>query len=165
MKLIHLTADDTPLMYALHTRPLKELEELDFKGLKSLFRSSDQHNINKELLSILEKEKPVESLCLKKSIGLYQEMIGVFSKMSYLFHRLYCNDETPDPAIINYLNACQITLNRLQGEYNQLVYRRQIRVAYWALGLTVLFSLVSILLTLYDMFCGPGVSACSCLYV
>lgn len=146
----HLGKEDTPTMYEVYQMPLESLEKLDFKSLQKLYQPSDpNHKLSREVINILETDKPLGSTRLKDAISYYEEMIVVFSRMGYLFHRAYCTDPKSNADAIQFFEACQLNLNRLQSVYNQLVYNRQIRVAYLALGLSIFFSVVSLLLTLF----------------
>jgi hypothetical protein len=93
---------------------------------------------------------------LGKQIELYEIAIGAFSKICHVFHKKYVEESVPSlkEEQRSYVEASQIILSRLQNQYNQLVYRQQRSIAYIALAFTVIFSFISIVLSLIPLLCG-----------
>ena len=158
----HLTENDTPIMYRVYHMSLNDLEKKDFDGLKEIYQpSSPNQKLSHEVIRILDDDGTRKDICLKRPISYYQEISVVCARMSYLFHRIYCMDPEKNAHAVQYFEACQLNQNRIQSVLNQLIYKHQIRVAYLALVLTVIFSIVSIVFALYGIH-HPSENACSC---
>ena len=129
-------------------------EDYSYQQLKEIYNGGDGNNIVSDafelFLSYDNFRKSNYPKKLGKQIDLYETAIGAFSKMCHIFHKKYVTESVPSQKEEQhgYIEASQIILSRLQNQYNQLVYRQQRSIAYIALALTVIFSLISIALSL-----------------
>lgn len=136
---------------------INNFESYSYRELKEIYNGSNGNNIINEAFELFQSFNNLGTCHNQKKliqqIELYENAIAVFSKMCHYFHKIYVVECVPSQKDEqrSYVEASQIILSRLQNQYNQLVYRQQRAIAYIALAITVIFSIISIILSLIPL--------------
>ena len=110
--------------------------------------------------SYKELKKSSDDKRLEDSIEQYDSLIEKFSTKYHEFYREYLSEKTEEKKNIAYayVENTQIHLTKLQSQYNQLVYRKQqcdnnhsMLIARVALGVTIFFSILSLIFSFFDI--------------
>jgi hypothetical protein len=125
----------------------------DYTGLKNYYK--EQVKSLEDLFALYDSL--INRHYLKK-LGMYIEQyndaLNTFSTIYRNFHKIYVEETVPSQREEkkSFVEATQIVITRLQNQYNQLVYMQQRDIAYIAIGVTVVFSVVSIILSLVSLY-------------
>ena len=145
----HLTIDD------LSQKTITQIEHL---------RTADSNQAKIPDLVFIYRgiTRDADTLLLSKDnvddIDYNKDAINVFSNLIMAFHNKFTDEsDTSQKAILRgYVENLQIYLTRLQNRYNQLVYQKQQyanrharNLAYVALSLTVVLSIISLIVSLF----------------
>jgi hypothetical protein len=137
-----------------------ELRTYSLKKLSEIYQGKDS-DLQNCLISEVEllfslykkikksnfKEYIIKNSKSKEYINLYNNAIDCFLNFNHAFFIRYINekDEIEKKKAYYYIGSSQVHLTKLQSQYNQLVYRKQRREYFFAMAISIIALIATII--------------------
>lgn len=137
--------------YEIEQLSVEIIKEKSFEELANIFnaKNDSSESLLRKAYNLLEL-KGKHKYCTKRFIKKHEKVLDAFSKICLAFHYKYIEEQSPTEKKkrLLYVEAAQIIHSMLQNQFNQLIYQRQVSLAWISIIVTIISSIASIILSI-----------------